>query len=215
MSNTETQGGGKPQAVKDAASEVASEAKGAGQQVASTVGHEARRLTHDVKGEARTLFSQASDEVSSQAANQQKRVAGGLRSVGDDLHSMADGTQGGFAPGLVSEVASRVDTVAEWLDSRDPASVLDEVKSFARSRPGLFIALAAGAGLLAGRAVKAFKDADGSTTAPEPESGLGDTSPMESQGTGTGLSPAMSETGASVAPIYDETLRSTTGGLEP
>jgi hypothetical protein len=211
MSNTDTQGGSKPEAMKDAASQVASEAKDAGQQVSSTVGQEARRLTHDVKSEARTLFSQASEEVSAQAGTQQKRVAGGLRSVGDELHSMADGsTQGGFAPGLVSEVASRVDTVAEWLDSRDPAAVLDDVKSFARSRPGLFIALAAGAGLLAGRAVKAFKDADGSTVTHEPT-----TQGTTGAAADAGLSPAMAETGGSVAPIYEETVRSTGGGIQP
>ncbi len=33
----------------------------------------------------------------------------------------------------------------------DPASLLDEAKSFARQRPGAFLLLAAGAGVLAGR----------------------------------------------------------------
>ena len=41
--------------------------------------------------------------------------------------------------------------MASWLENRDPGSLLDEVKSFARQRPGTFLLAAAGAGLLAGR----------------------------------------------------------------
>ena len=41
--------------------------------------------------------------------------------------------------------------MASWLDGRDPGSLLTEVKSFARQRPGTFLLLAAGAGVLAGR----------------------------------------------------------------
>ena len=41
--------------------------------------------------------------------------------------------------------------MASWLENRDPGSLLEEVKSFARQRPGTFLLAAAGAGLLAGR----------------------------------------------------------------
>lgn len=57
----------------------------------------------------------------------------------------------GVATDLVRQAAERSSTVAEWLDGRDPGSLLTEVKSFARKKPGTFLLLAAGAGILAGR----------------------------------------------------------------
>jgi hypothetical protein len=59
--------------------------------------------------------------------------------------------QPGVASDLVRQAAERSSSIASWLDGRDPGSLLDEVKSFARQRPGTFLLLAAGAGVLAGR----------------------------------------------------------------
>ena len=56
-----------------------------------------------------------------------------------------------MATDLVRQAAERSSAVASWLDGRDPGSLLTEVKSFARQRPGTFLLLAAGAGVLAGR----------------------------------------------------------------
>jgi hypothetical protein len=65
---------------------------------------------------------------------------------------MADAPeQPGVASDLIRQAAERSESVASWLDNRDPGSLLNEVKSFARQRPGTFLLLAAGAGLLAGR----------------------------------------------------------------
>ena len=46
---------------------------------------------------------------------------------------------------LVETVGSRADSVATWLDQREPQDLLEEVKRFARRRPGVFLAIAAGA----------------------------------------------------------------------
>jgi hypothetical protein len=65
---------------------------------------------------------------------------------------MADAPeQQGVASGLIREAATRSESMASWLENRNPGSLLDEVKSFARQRPGTFLLLAAGAGMLAGR----------------------------------------------------------------
>ena len=65
---------------------------------------------------------------------------------------MADGSaQGGAAADLARDAASRARDAGQWLDGRRPAQVVDEVQSFARRRPGVFLALAAAAGLVAGR----------------------------------------------------------------
>ena len=86
---------------------------------------------------------------------------GGLRGVGSQLHKMADAAEEpGMVTDLVSQAASRVDSAASWLDEREPGDILEEVKSFARQRPGLFIAIAAGAGIVAGRLTKSLMSGD-------------------------------------------------------
>ena len=41
-----------------------------------------------------------------------------------------------------------------WLDNHEPSDLLDEVKRFARRRPATFLALAAAAGVVAGRVTR-------------------------------------------------------------
>ena len=122
---------------------------------------EAQGVKREVGTQARRLMDQVGTEVSDQASEQQKRAASGLRGVGSQLRQMADSSgEQGMAVNLVSQAASRVDTAASWLDEREPGAILDEVKSVARQRPGLFIAIAAGAGIVAGRLTKALMSGD-------------------------------------------------------
>jgi hypothetical protein len=57
----------------------------------------------------------------------------------------------GMATDLAQQAADKAGQLASWLQDREPGDLLDEVKSFARRRPGAFLALAAGAGVVAGR----------------------------------------------------------------
>lgn len=76
--------------------------------------------------------------------------------------------QGGMAAGLASQAAWRVRDAGQWLDDRKPGQVADEMQSFARRRPAVFLALAVGAGLVAGRLTRGLKDADSDTSAAAP-----------------------------------------------
>jgi len=83
-------------------------------------------------------------------AGAQKRIAGGLRSLGDELHSMAEGSeQSGPATDLVRQGADRTSAAASWRDDREPGAPLEEIKGLAGQRSATL--LAAGAGVLAGR----------------------------------------------------------------
>jgi hypothetical protein len=62
----------------------------------------------------------------------------------------------------VRQAAERSSAIASWLEARDPGSLLTEVKSFARQRPGAFLMLAAGAGVLAGRLSRSLAAPDAS-----------------------------------------------------
>ena len=142
----------KKDAAKDEAAEVTRQAADAAQNVAGTAKAEAANVAAEVKTNAKDLMYQAKSGLTDQAGAQQQKVAEGFRSISTELHSMAAASeQPGVASDLVRQAAERSSAVASWLDGRDPASLLTEVKSFARQRPGTFLLLAAGAGVLAGR----------------------------------------------------------------
>ncbi|MBN9326612.1 MAG: hypothetical protein BGO38_03685 [Cellulomonas sp. 73-145] len=157
--------GGETAAVaKDEAMGVASSAKEKGSNLVGEGVDQAKSVAGEATRQARDLMDEARVELTAQAYEQQQRLAGGLRSFGHELGSMADSsTEGGLASDVARQVASRTNDLAQWFEDREPGSVLDEVKEFARRRPGAFLAIAAGAGVLAGRLTRGLKDADDST----------------------------------------------------
>ena len=152
---------------KQQAVNVASGATDAGKHVASVAGDQASHVAGEAKTQAKDLLHQTKDELTTQASEQQKRVAGGLRALSDEFGSMANKSENqGIATDLTRQAAQHAHTVASWLDDREPGQVLDEVTRFARRKPGMFLALAAGAGLVAGRlgrGLTAANSGDGGT----------------------------------------------------
>jgi gas vesicle protein len=137
---------------KDQAGQVADTAKQAGTQVAGTVKEQAGQVTAEAGKQAKQLLSQAQSEVTEQAAATQQRVAEGLHALADELTGMTKNSdQDGPATDLVRQAADKAHQAAGWLADRDPGSLLNEVRSFARRKPGTYLALALGAGVLAGR----------------------------------------------------------------
>ncbi|WP_136520584.1 MULTISPECIES: hypothetical protein [Cellulomonas] len=140
------------QTAQQEAAGVAQSAAESGRNVAHEAKDQARQVTDEAKQQARSLFDQARTEVGSQAGAQQKRLADGLRGLGDELNRMTESSEGGgLATDLARQLADRTSSAATWLDDREPGDLLGAVSDFARRRPGLFLAVAAGAGLLAGR----------------------------------------------------------------
>lgn len=144
-------------AATERAPDVKDTSMAAGQHVADVAKEELHKVGNASKRQARDLFRQTQSQLAEQAAGQQKRVASGLRSIGDEFGSMADSSETqGLASDLAHQAASRAAGIAGWLDQRDPAALLQEVKGFARRRPGTFIAIAAAAGVLAGRLTRSL-----------------------------------------------------------
>jgi hypothetical protein len=142
----------KSDAAKDEAGEVTRQAADSAQNVAQTAKAEAANVAGEVKSNAKDLLNQARTDLTAQAGTQQQKAAQGLHSISSELHTMADASdQPGVATDLIRQAAERSKSVATWLENRDPGSLLNEVKSFARQRPGTFLLAAAGAGILAGR----------------------------------------------------------------
>lgn len=155
---------------KEQASQLGGDAKDAAKNVAGTAKDEASQVAGEAKKQAKALYAEARTQLTDQAGAQQGRAAQALHGIGDELGEMSQSSQQpGLAAELVGQVASRARDVATWLEDREPADVLREVQTFARRKPGTFIALCAIAGLVAGRLVRSLteeaKDDNASTTA--------------------------------------------------
>lgn len=150
-------------AAKDETARVANDAKARGADVADTARVEARNVADDARHQARQLFGEVRSEAYGQAGTQQQRVAEGLRGMGEEFDAMVRGSREGGAPSgaathLASLAAEQMGTAANWLDQREPADVLHEVRRFARRNPGTFLAGAALLGLVAGRLTRSLTD---------------------------------------------------------
>lgn len=198
--------------VKDTAVDAASNVAGTARDQAGEVAGEARR-------QARDLLHEGRSQLHDQAGEQQQRAAQGLRSIGDELRSMADGSQQqGMASDLAHQAAERVSSVAQWLEGREPGQLLDDVRGFARQRPMAFLAIAAGAGVVAGRLGRGLQaDASGSS------SGSGSTSGSRSMSgsgsmTSTAAAPVTTAPVSPAAPTYgtpEPTTTPPTGVMPP
>lgn len=143
---------------REEASNLAGEAGSAGKRVAGVAKDETKAVGSEARRQARRLADQVGSEVRGQAAHQQSRAANGLRNIGDEFSNMADGTGtgSGFAADVARQAGQRVGAAAQWLDERDPRTILEDVKGFARRRPGVFLAIAVGAGVVVGRLTRAL-----------------------------------------------------------
>jgi len=186
----------KTQAAKEEASNVAGTAKGSAQNVAETAKDEAANVAHEAKANAQDLLHQAKSGLTSQAGTQQQKAAEGIRNISSQLHSMASAPdQQGVASDLIRQAAERTSSMASWLENREPGDLLNEVQRFARNRPGTFLLLAAGAGVLAGRLTRGL-------TAGAPES----QGQVQASGSGQNAAQYRAVQSPPVAPLHQETV---------
>lgn len=177
----------------------AEQAADSGKHVAGVAKEQASDVTSEARYQGRRLFDQAGGELRDQAHGQQQRLAGSLRSIGQELSSMSDGSQqpgrSGPATEMTRQLSQYTHQAADWLEQRQPGEVLDEVRRFARRRPGTFLAIAAVGGLAAGRLTRglAASAKDGSGTGGSTGNGWAATGPGygtdHSAGTGYGTDP--------------------------
>ncbi len=137
---------------KDEAKNVKDAAAGATQQVADTAKEQAGQVASDVREQTRQLADETRNQLSSQVTSQRDRAVGGLRSLGDELRTMSEQSgQSGVGTQLAREGGDITHKVADFIEQREPAQLLDEVRSYARQKPGTFLIGAAVAGALVGR----------------------------------------------------------------
>ena len=144
---------------RDEAGAVAERTTQAAGEVAATAREQAGQVAGEAMRQARDVADQARTQAREQASLQRDKAVSTLHSFADELRSMVNGGgQNGLASELAEQVAERARLLAGYLDEREPGTLLDDVRDFARRRPAAFLASAAVAGVLVGRLTRGIKD---------------------------------------------------------
>jgi hypothetical protein len=164
MTTTDTSG----QTAKDTAKETAGTAADEGKHVAGVAQDEATNLASEAATHAKNLWGEAASQVDDQSRLQRDRLVGTLRTFGDDLDSMAQRGDHGLAADLARQVADRAHDLSGRLDGREPRELLDDLRGFARRKPGTFLLGALAAGVVVGRLTRGARAAAGTGGASAP-----------------------------------------------
>lgn len=142
--------------------EVARTAAGRANEVAGTAKEQAAQVTAELSSQARTLAHDTRTEIQEQAEAQTRVLADSVRRLGEEARALAEGRpeQAGALADYVAQAAERLTNVAREIEARGPEGLVDELKTFARTRPGTFVLGAAVAGFGIGRLLRSAADAE-------------------------------------------------------
>lgn len=150
---------------KQQASEVAGTAKEQAGAVAHSAQEQAGAVIGEAKHQALGLLDEVRQQVGEQSSTQRDRLAAFLRQAGKELNDMAGGSQAsGMATNLVRQAGDRVSTFGDTLEAHEPAELLEQVRSYARRKPGTFLLASLATGLLAGRITRSATAASSRTS---------------------------------------------------
>jgi hypothetical protein len=157
--STGSTGGGSGAA--DQAKQTAGTAADEGKHVAGVAQDEAKKVAGEAKSQLHGLVNQATSQIDDQSRTQRDKLVETIRTFADELQDMASGKSEGNGPaaGLARDLADRAHSLSTRLDGREPRELLDEVRTFARRKPGTFLLGALAAGVVAGRLTRGAKDA--------------------------------------------------------
>lgn len=140
-------------------------------QVASTAGEGAKEVVGEARQQAREVAGVARDqamdamrsaqgELRGHASQQTDRAAVGLASFADQIKALVDGRtdEAGQAADYARQAGDKVSQLAGRLQDGGFDGLVDDLRGFARRRPGLFLIGAAAAGFAAGRMIRASRD---------------------------------------------------------
>jgi F0F1-type ATP synthase membrane subunit b/b' len=155
-------------ASRDQAREVAQTAKAQAQDTVETARQEAQQLGDQVKSHAQDVFGDVRHELRERANEQGTRAAQALHDTSGQLRRMAQSGEHGVVVDLAQSAAARIEDVAGRLDRDGVDGLLDDVRSYARRRPGMFLLAAGAAGFLIGRVARSASSALAEPASPQP-----------------------------------------------
>lgn len=138
-------------AVRDEAVGLSQSVADAGGHVAQAATDQAKQVADQTRQQAASLLQQGRQQLLDQAVFQQQKVALRLTTVADELRELAHSSSSDSVGEWTRQGADQLHQFASWLHDREPGDLLEEVRSFARRRPGVFLIGAALAGVVAGR----------------------------------------------------------------
>lgn len=134
-------GGSTEEALQDKASEVGQTAK-----------EHTRQLGDEVARQARDVTGQVRERLTGEAQSQNERLAMTLRHLSGELEMMHKNAPGdSMAAAMVQRLSEGSRQAADYLREHGPEGVLNEVKEYARRKPGTFLLTSAVAGFVVGR----------------------------------------------------------------
>jgi hypothetical protein len=150
----------------------AEQAREGTRQVADTAREQAQTVLGEARGQTRQAADRMRLRVTDEANMQTRRFAESVRAWSDELASMAEGGKpDSQARGVVQQIAASGREAADYLDQHGVQGVVDDIKGFARRRPGGFLAGAVLAGFVLARATKAASSQSGGEGGPGPQPG--------------------------------------------
>jgi hypothetical protein len=155
-----TGGSGTATVAADQARQVASTAADNARDVMGEARTQARQVAGEARHQAMGAVRSAQGELRTQASQQTERAAKGLQGLAGQIQALVEGRpdQAGLAGDYARQAGDRVSQFAGRLQDGGFDGLVQDVRSFARRRPGLFLIGAAAAGFAAGRMIRASRD---------------------------------------------------------
>lgn len=201
---------------KQAGGEVAGTAADQAKDVAGTAADQAKQVGQETKQQAQDLVKQGVSQLQDQVRGGTQKAGDGLSDIAKQMRIMVDGgdeTPSGPAADLVRQAGDKVEEVAGWLKDREPADLVNDVRDFARRKPGMFMLGAAVAGIVAGRlttgAAASHKDQNSSGKGGQQHNG------QQHNGTDTHATEAAGTNYVAGTPAVGYATTGTTGTVPP
>jgi hypothetical protein len=137
-----------------AVAEVKDQAVDQAHELKDTAVEHATAVTQEAKEKATNVAHDIRHELESQGESQAKRLATTLHEAGRQLHDMADGAGPGPLTQVTRQLADGTQRLAGRVDDGGIHGIGDELRTFARRQPVLFLAAAGTAGFLVTRMLR-------------------------------------------------------------
>ncbi|MES9807276.1 MULTISPECIES: hypothetical protein [Streptomyces] len=156
---------------QDKAGDSASLVGGKAAEVGGTAKEEAGNVVGEAAAQAKDLAGELRTQLQGQAETQTQRLAENVRRLSQELRELGDnGKPDSTMADLARRAADGGHQVASHMEKRGPDGLVSDLQSFARRRPGVFLAGAALAGFVVARAGKSIGAASSGGTGGEPRS---------------------------------------------
>lgn len=139
------------------AAEVATTAAESVRDVVEEASAQVKSVATQTRQQIDELVGKSRDELRLQAEQRGSQAAGQLRTLSEQITALTEGRPESAGPlvGYLGDIEGQVRQLASRLEHGGAQGLVDDVSSFARRRPGLFLAAAVGAGFVAGRVARA------------------------------------------------------------